>query len=333
MTGQLKTVIGVLASRDSELKNDQLAELFERKLKNNTSRVILSQFHFIFTGGTFDRVVTGDAPLGSVKSLKNRLTGRKRRIYNDFVANTTRLPDHSQGGVIILAQMVVHRSCRIIWSFFDPMEAHWLRPENLALLRLADVWKARVLMNPRSVENWIDQEAEEDVTFNLTEVPPSLKLSIGEEVKANPRVGGGSELKRYPRPSDLPETVALIAHDEMKERMIDFVVEYEREIDNEFKHILATATTGTHIKAVAPSLEQKLIRVQSGPKGGDIEIATDILYGRCHHVIFFTDPLSPHPHLADIRTVFAACMLQDDVRVFTTDYCARLWAERVRRSL
>jgi methylglyoxal synthase len=125
-------------------------------------------------------------------------------------------------------------------------------------------------------------------------------------------------------------TIALIAHNEMKERMIEFALDFERELGR-FEYILATGTTGREVEANARSLHDKIYRFHSGPKGGDIEIATEVLFGRCHVVIFFIDPLNPHPHIEDIRVVLGACMLQPHVRMLTTEAQAREWMRRVIR--
>jgi methylglyoxal synthase len=69
----------------------------------------------------------------------------------------------------------------------------------------------------------------------------------------------------------------------------------------------------------------------TGPLGGDIEIATEVLYGHCDVVVFFRDPQSPHPHIEDIRTLFAACMRTRDVLMFTNEEHARDWMKEVVR--
>lgn len=124
--------------------------------------------------------------------------------------------------------------------------------------------------------------------------------------------------------------VALISHDAMKDRMIDFVLDYEHELAK-FKAIVATGTTGKLIQEASPLLANNVKRYHSGPKGGDIEIATEILSGGCHLIIFFVDPLHPHPHIEDIRTVFGACMINDEVRVLSNEIEARDWMDRVVR--
>ncbi|HLP60563.1 MAG TPA: methylglyoxal synthase, partial [Candidatus Deferrimicrobium sp.] len=127
-------------------------------------------------------------------------------------------------------------------------------------------------------------------------------------------------------------TIALIAHDEMKPRMIDFAVDYETEL-KKFNKILATGTTGREVAAAtSKELDNKLFRCHSGPKGGDIEIAAAILYGLCDVVIFFIDPLNAHPHIEDIRVVFQACMMNQNVIIITNEMHAREFMARVVRN-
>ena len=121
-------------------------------------------------------------------------------------------------------------------------------------------------------------------------------------------------------------TIAVIAHDQMKERMLEFVTDYEQDLGH-VSRILATGTTGRHIQDAAPLLEKKVYRYHSGPKGGDIQIATEILMGECDVVFFFVDPLHPHAHIDDIRVVFGACMARKNVGIFTSEVHAREWME------
>jgi methylglyoxal synthase len=127
-------------------------------------------------------------------------------------------------------------------------------------------------------------------------------------------------------------TIALIAHNEMKTRMVEFAVDHEQEL-NKFGTILATGTTGREVAGSTTSLLKKMVRHHSGPKGGDIEIATAILAGQCDVVIFFIDPLSPHPHIDDIRVVFQACMVSDRVVMITNEMHAREFMSRTVRGI
>lgn len=85
---------------------------------------------------------------------------------NNEGPNITVLPDYTEGGLTILANLIVQRQCSIIWHFLSPIKPHWIHPENLALMRLSDLWKAKRLMNSESVRAWFHDEAKRDVKRN-----------------------------------------------------------------------------------------------------------------------------------------------------------------------
>ncbi len=334
-----QVLIGVLASWDSEEKNWALADCFEQIYDTDRNR--LGRFHFLFTGGTFDRLFLGGKVAWNPDSMGPLLRSPMREVV---LASSTRLPDRRQGGVTVMANYLVNRQCSIIWPFLDPAEAHWLNPENLALTRLCDVWRVKRLRNSGSVVEWFGTEADKDVRRNLQRVPPPLKLSkekLTEEEYTNghllPRSCQDAHDVAYAR-LPLPQeairpsttTIALIAHDEMKPRLAEFAIEYESEL-GQFGRIFATRTTGREIEESVPSLKDRIVPVHSGPKGGDIQIATEILYRRCDVVIFFLDPMRPHPHADDIRVVLSACMVENNVRILTNEVEARDWMEEVVR--
>ncbi|MCR4319137.1 MAG: methylglyoxal synthase [Candidatus Brocadiaceae bacterium] len=318
-----KTLIGVFASYDSITKNNQLARTIENLYEMNKER--LKNFHFIFTGGTFNRVVLGSDKDKGINPVK-------KEVVEFLLKNSTRIPSRREGGVTTLANFVVNRQCRVIWPFLDPAEPHWLNQENLALMRLCDVWKVKRLMNSGSVMSWFGSEAPRDIRWNQEPVPLVLKFPDGDALRPESYKEGEYEYLNlnYKLAQKKPNTIALIAHDDMKTRMIDFAVEYQREL-SKFSRILATGTTGRDVTE-ATCGKLCITRCQSGPKGGDIQIAIEILAGRCDFVIFFVDPLHPHPHAEDIRVVFGACMIQDQVRMFTNEVQAREWIEQEYRS-
>lgn len=330
-----KTLIGVLASYDSEPKNEALARTMNTLYRQDGGPNKLAYFHFLFTGGTFDRLFRrGAGAQGVTNRARGMLTAAARAF---FLENSTRLPGRREGGVTILANYLVSRQCSILWPFYDPTEGHWLSPENLALTRLCDVWHVKRLRNSGSLEGWFAAEADADRDRNKQSCPPVLTLASPPPIRPRDfRVGGimSSQIQLTTPASDdeRPPTIALIAHDEMKERMIDFAVQYENELDC-FGSIMATATTGRSVEEAVPRLkdQNKIKRYLSGPKGGDIQIATEILAGRCDVIVFFLDPLRPHPHADDIRVVLGACMVENNVRILTNEVEAREWMEAVPR--
>ena len=96
--------------------------------------------------------------------------------------------------------------------------------------------------------------------------------------------------------------IALIAHDQKKELMVDFCIAYKAILA---KHNLcATGTTGSLI-IEATGLDVNLFL--SGPQGGDQQIGARIAYNEIDLVLFFRDPLTAQPHEPDVSALFRLC--------------------------
>jgi methylglyoxal synthase len=92
--------------------------------------------------------------------------------------------------------------------------------------------------------------------------------------------------------------IALIAHDNRKADMLDWA-RYNRRTLAEHK-LHATGTTGA---LIADELDLPVLRFLSGPLGGDQQIGAAIAEGHIDFVIFFWDPLEPHPHDVDVKAL------------------------------
>ena len=100
----------------------------------------------------------------------------------------------------------------------------------------------------------------------------------------------------------MPTTLALIAHDNKKDDIVDLVNRY-RQILSPY-HLIATGTTGERIHmGTGLSVE----RMVSGPAGGDTQIAAKVVEGELAAVIFLIDPLYAQPHEPDIRALLRVC--------------------------
>ncbi len=96
--------------------------------------------------------------------------------------------------------------------------------------------------------------------------------------------------------------LALVAHDEKKDTLVDFCVEHRQFL--QAWQLVATGTTAQRISdATGLSVEACL----SGPQGGDAQIAARVAVGEVGAVIFLLDPLSAHPHDPDIQTLQRVC--------------------------
>lgn len=92
--------------------------------------------------------------------------------------------------------------------------------------------------------------------------------------------------------------IALVAHDNKKEELIEWVIFNEGSLS---EHVLyATGTTGTLIERQTKLKVQKL---QSGPLGGDLQIGSLISERNLDLLFFFWDPLEPMPHDPDVKAL------------------------------
>jgi len=101
--------------------------------------------------------------------------------------------------------------------------------------------------------------------------------------------------------------VALIAHDQKKDDMAAFAQANEAVFAG--WKIVATGTTGGRVQEACPSLN--VIRLKSGPLGGDQQIGAMIATGDVQMLIFFTDPLTAMPHDVDVKALMRLATVYD----------------------
>lgn len=98
--------------------------------------------------------------------------------------------------------------------------------------------------------------------------------------------------------------IALIAHDNKKADMVAFVSKRLPFFNGKDITIVTTGTTGKHVRHAGI---KNVVSVQSGPLGGDAQIAAMVTEGEIDLIIFLRDPLGKHPHDVDISMLMRLC--------------------------
>lgn len=112
------------------------------------------------------------------------------------------------------------------------------------------------------------------------------------------------------------KTIALVAHDNRKEDLVEWVGwNYEVVLTHD---LVCTGTTG---KVVEEELTRKLkeedneelqiniTKLKSGPLGGDQQLGALIVDNKIDCIIFFWDPMQPHPHDVDVKALLRISVL------------------------
>jgi methylglyoxal synthase len=106
------------------------------------------------------------------------------------------------------------------------------------------------------------------------------------------------------------KAIALVAHDNRKRDLIEWVA-WNHAILAEHK-LVCTGTTGRLVEeALAQKAEEAedtpptppIRKLKSGPLGGDQQLGALIAEGQIDVVIFFWDPMQPHPHDVDVKAL------------------------------
>lgn len=99
-------------------------------------------------------------------------------------------------------------------------------------------------------------------------------------------------------PMTAAKKIALVAHDNKKRELLDWSAGHRVQLTRH--KIYATGTTGTLLER---ELQFPVIKLQSGPLGGDQQIGARIVDGEIDFLIFFWDPLEQQAHDPDIKAL------------------------------
>lgn len=100
--------------------------------------------------------------------------------------------------------------------------------------------------------------------------------------------------------------IALVAHDNMKPHLIDWVEKNKNILK---KHFLLG--TGTTAKIISETVELPVRAFKSGPMGGDQQLGARISEETIDLLIFFWDPLEAQPHDPDVKALLRIAVLYD----------------------
>ena len=108
--------------------------------------------------------------------------------------------------------------------------------------------------------------------------------------------------------------IALVAHDNRKKDLIEWA-EWNHEILINHK-LICTGTTGRLVEeAIKKRLKDKhkdkfeVMKLKSGPLGGDQQLGAMIAENKVDLVIFLWDPMQPQPHDVDVKALLRISVL------------------------
>jgi methylglyoxal synthase len=101
-----------------------------------------------------------------------------------------------------------------------------------------------------------------------------------------------------PERSSTRKTIGLVAHDNKKVDLVEWAT-FNRQLL--LRHdLVATGTTGTLLEE---ELGVGVLKLQSGPLGGDQQLGAMIADDSIDFLVFFWDPLEPQPHDPDVKAL------------------------------
>lgn len=110
--------------------------------------------------------------------------------------------------------------------------------------------------------------------------------------------------------------IAIVAHDNRKKDLMEWVEHNAMILLNH--QIICTGTTGTLVenmlrrnsnKSQIAEHEVNVIRLKSGPLGGDQQLGAMIAEGSIDIMIFFWDPMEAQPHDVDVKALLRITVL------------------------
>ncbi len=110
------------------------------------------------------------------------------------------------------------------------------------------------------------------------------------------------------------KTIALVAHDNRKKDLVEWIEWNYRDLQHH--KLICTGTTGKLVeKAIQRKIEEEkilkpeIVKLKSGPLGGDQQLGSLIVEGKIDIIIFLWDPMEPQPHDVDVKALLRIAVL------------------------
>ena len=110
------------------------------------------------------------------------------------------------------------------------------------------------------------------------------------------------------------KVIAIVAHDNRKPDMVEWVDFNSKDLSSH--DLVCTGTTGSMVEQVIikkcqenDSVPPSVLKLKSGPLGGDQQLGAMISDGKVDMLIFFWDPMEPQPHDVDVKALLRICAL------------------------
>jgi methylglyoxal synthase len=116
------------------------------------------------------------------------------------------------------------------------------------------------------------------------------------------------------RPIPVVKKIALVAHDNAKRDLIEWV-EWNWSILTNHR-LICTGTTGRLVEEALKNkmglesvFKHEMIKLKSGPLGGDQQLGALTAEGKIDLIIFFWDPMQSQPHDVDVKALLRIAVL------------------------
>lgn len=244
------------------------------------------------------QIATG--PTGSILRRRSStlMGGKEKKVHGDMKTSSFGPPRMSVSAMSLLGVVdetereLFMASLDIDYDEDDELipETHEVIPETHEDMTSKSLFKKTL---------GIDDDEADDLIISRQTVIPGSHEDVTTAERAAVEDPYNLKFESYFEPDEM-RCLALVAHNHMKPAMKEFVLTH-KEVLKKFR-LTGTNTTITMLKEVFaddPAVQYGP-GFSSGPLGGDAELCALMCLEDLGGMFFFMDPLSAHPHQADI---------------------------------